>query len=396
MKQRLPILDRYLLRQMTPPFLVALGAMLVALLLERLLILFSYLATAGSSLATCIKLLTDLLPHYFGIALPAALCISVFLTIRGMSDGNEIDALQAARVSLLRISHPFMVVGITLGAASVLLYGYIQPVARYDYRQGLYFAAHTGWAPHLQGGMFATTSNRAMLTADIVTGAGTHMRRVFIRETSPGGLTRLITARTGLLTISDNVQATRLDLWNGEIVEDPFSGPFLTDPARVPSVTHFTHIMRVIDREAEGNSFRSRGSDARELTMLELLRALRDGYPGIKYRALRAELDFRVARALAIPFIPPLAVALAVGSRRRRSVWGLIAVATILVGFDELLTFGQSFAATGRAPIWLCIWVPELIFCAACPATLLRRSRGSWRRRKLIRPPASAATGSPA
>ncbi|MFT9445967.1 LptF/LptG family permease [Gluconobacter japonicus] len=382
MKQRATILDRYLLTQMIPPFIIALVAMLVALLLERLLVLFDYLASAGSSLATCIKLLTDLLPHYFGIALPAALCISVFLTIRGMSDNNEIDALEAGRVSLLRISRPFMFVGLLLGAVSVLLYGYIQPVARYDYRAGFYFAAHTGWAPHLQAGMFASTSSTAVMTADNVSHAGTRMKRIFIREINKNGIAHIITARTGQLTISNTLRSTQLDLWNGEIVDDPF-------PNRAnykPTVTHFSHVVRVIDHPTQENSFRSRGADERELTLFELAHDLRYGVPGIEYRTLRAEMDFRVAHALAIPFIPPLAVALAIGSRRRRSVWGLIAVAAILVGFDQTLMFGHSLAATGRLPIWLAIWVPLALFCIACPATLLRRSRGSWRRRKLVRP----------
>lgn len=382
MKQRATILDRYLLTQMIPPFIIALIAMLVALLLERLLVLFDYLASAGSSLATCIKLLTDLLPHYFGIAIPAALCISVFLTIRGMSDHNEIDALEAGRVSLLRISRPFMFVGLALGAASVLLYGYIQPVARYDYRAGFYFAAHTGWAPHLQAGMFASTSSTAVMTADNVSHAGTRMKRIFIREVNKNGVAHIITAKTGELTISNKLQSTQLDLWNGEIVDDPFpnSGNFK------PTVTHFSHVVRIIDRPTQENSFRSRGADERELTLFELAHDLRYGVPGIEYRTLRAEMDFRVAHALAIPFIPPLAVALAIGSRRRRSVWGLIAVSAILVGFDQTLMFGHSLAATGRLPIWLAIWVPLALFCIACPATLLRRSRGSWRRRKLVRP----------
>ncbi|MDI6651940.1 LptF/LptG family permease [Gluconobacter japonicus] len=382
MKQRATILDRYLLTQMIPPFIIALVAMLVALLLERLLVLFDYLASAGSSLATCIKLLTDLLPHYFGIALPAALCISVFLTIRGMSDNNEIDALEAGRVSLLRISRPFMFIGLLLGAVSVLLYGYIQPVARYDYRAGFYFAAHTGWAPHLQAGMFASTSSTAVMTADNVSHAGTRMKRIFIREINKNGIAHIITARTGQLTISNTLRSTQLDLWNGEIVDDPF-------PNRAnykPTVTHFSHVVRVIDHPTQENSFRSRGADERELTLFELAHDLRYGVPGIEYRTLRAEMDFRVAHALAIPFIPPLAVALAIGSRRRRSVWGLIAVAAILVGFDQTLMFGHSLAATGRLPIWLAIWVPLALFCIACPATLLRRSRGSWRRRKLVRP----------
>ncbi|WP_040507419.1 LptF/LptG family permease [Gluconobacter morbifer] len=385
MKQKAKILDLYLLRQMAPSFFVALAAMLVALLLERLLALFDYLASAGSSLATCIALLTDLLPHYFGIALPAALCIAVFLTIRGMSDNNEIDALQAARVSLIRIARPFMLVGLVLSAASMLLYGYIQPVARYDYRAGFYFAEHTGWAPHLQAGMFASTSNSAVMTADKVTHAGTRLARVFIREMNKNGVAHIITAKTGTLTISERSRSTRLDLWNGEIVDDPFPAA----PGHKPTVTHFEHVVRIIDRPQKDTTFRSRGADARELTQFELAHDLRHGVPGMEYRTLRAEMDFRLARALAIPFIPPLAVALAINGRRRRSIWGLITVAVILLGFDQLLTFGHSLAATGRMKIWAAIWVPEAVFCIGCLATLLRRSRGSWRRRKLIRRPVS-------
>lgn len=382
MKNRLPLLDHYLLKQMLPPFVVALAATLVALLLERLLMLLDHLASAGSSLTTFIGLLTDLLPHYMGLALPAALCIAVFLTIQGMSDNNEIDALLAGRVSLLRISRPFMQVGLVLGVLSVLLYGYIQPVARYDYRAGFYFAAHTGWAPHLQAGMFASTSGRAVMTADDVSHGGTRLKRIFIRELNDKGIAHIITAKTGLLTISNATQSTQLDLWNGEIIDDPFPAA----PQHHPSVTHFDHVVRVIDRPSHQEAFRSRGADERELTMFELMTALRHGYPGITYRALRAELDFRLARALAIPFIPLLAAAFAMGIKRRRPVYGLIAVAAILVGFDQIQLFGHSFAAAGSAPVWLAIWVPEVLFCVGCMAALLRRSRGSWIRRKLVRP----------
>jgi len=164
-------------------------------------------------------------------------------------------------------------------------------------------------------------------------------------------------------------------------VDDPFQA---IKPHK-PTVTHFEHVVRVIDRPTRETTFRSRGADERELTLFELAHDLRYGLPGIEYRTLRAEMDFRMARALAIPFIPPLAVALAIGSRRKKSVWGLIAVAVILIGFDQTLMFGHSLASTGRLPIWLAIWVPELVFCIGCLAGLLRRSRGSWRRRTLTR-----------
>ncbi|CAI9122201.1 LptF/LptG family permease [Brytella acorum] len=384
MRKRLPTLDRYLLTQLIPPFVIALGAVLLALLLERLMVLFNDLAATGSSLATFIGLLTDLLPHYMGLALPAALCVSVFQIARRMSENNEIDALMAAGVSLLRIARPFMQTGLALGAMSVLLYGYIQPVARYDYRAGFYFAAHTGWAPHLQAGMFAATADGAVLTADAVSHRGTVLHRVFIREQEKNGVVRIITAKRGLLTVAPGKRATRLDLWNGMILTDPGPGS-LHDPSQ----TYFAHSDRLILPKAAAAKFRKRGMDQRELTLLELVKYLRHPSstpPDIGQNDVRAELNFRLARALAIPFIPALAVALAMGAKRRRPVVGLIALALVLVGFDHLLQFGNGLVSQRGISALLAIWMPELIFCAICVSAIHRRSRGSWLRRRLVRP----------
>lgn len=378
MKYALPTLDRYLLRQLIPPFVIALTTMLIALLLERLLILFNHLANSGSSIATLVTLLTDLLPHYMGLAVPAALCIAVFLTVHRMSEHNEIDALGASQISLVRIAMPYIKVGLVLGALSVLLYGYIQPVARYDYRAGFYFARHTGWAPHLQSGMFASTSNHTMITADRVDRAGSRLMRVFIRDIKPDGTVQIITAPKGILTISEQTEATQLDLWNGHIMSTKHPDTLGNDV----SITRFDHITRLIERANKNLSFRSRGNDERELTSLELLRALKHGAPGISYKALRAEIDFRLARAFAIPFIPLLSVAFAVGKKRRRSALGQISLAVILVGFDEVLLFGHSLAAEGTLPVWLSLWVPEVLFCLLCTLALLSRSYPSWYRSK--------------
>ncbi|GBQ84461.1 LptF/LptG family permease [Asaia krungthepensis] len=381
-----PTLDRYLLAQLLPPFVVSLAAVLAALLLERLLVLFDDLAAEGSSLATFVSLLTDLLPHYLGLALPAALCVSVFLIIRRMSDNNEIDALMASGVSLLRIARPYMWTGVLVGCGSILLYGYIQPVARYDFRSGFYYAAHSGWAPHLQAGMFATTSGDSMLTADRVTRNGTVLHEVFIRQREPDGAVRIITARRGLVTAVPSLKQTRLDLWDGLIVYDPRNGNANA------TQTRFDHSMKVFDQSHDTAAFRSRGIDERELTLLELATRLEsshqsdgaEGTGGITRSSLRAELDFRLARALAIPFIPPLAVALAIGAKRRRPIIGLIALAIVLVGFDHTLQFGHGLIATGRMRGFYAIWLPEILFCTVCLASIFRRSRGSWRRRKAI------------
>jgi len=380
-------LDRYLLSQLLPPFVISLGVVLSALLLERLLVLFNALAEDGSPMGTFFALLADLLPHYLGLALPAALCVGVFSIVRRMSDNNEIDALMAGGVPLSRIARPFLQAGAWLGVFSMLLFGYIQPYARYDFRLAFYFASHSGWAPHLQGMMFASPSSRMMLTADQTSHDGSVLHHVFLRQrtvsTSPASPTpgtpattapstpapeteQDISAPDGRLHFSPDRREVRLDLWHGTILTDKGDGR--------PTETHFVHTIKLITENAKLNGFRARGEDSKEKTLGELQTYIHATPPGSDRDHARAELHFRLARALAIPFIPALAAALALMAKRRRGSPGLVIAAIVLVGFDHALQFGQSLVATRHASAFLTVWVPELAFMIGCSVLLAWRS----------------------
>lgn len=364
-------LDHYLLQQVTPPFSISLGVVMAALLLERLLALFNLLASNGSSMKTFVSLLTDLVPHYLGLALPAAMCVSVFSVIRRMSQNHEIDALMASGVSMFRIARPFIVVGAILGVLSFSLYGFIQPYARYNYRSALYFASHSGWAPHLQSHMFAAPSHDLMLTAEKVDDAGSRMFKVFIRDNSNHDLTRYITARKGYLYIPNDEDKIRLDLIDGTIITDRHD--------KSPSVIHFDHTTELFSPHAQLDklkAYRTRGQTERELTLPELYRGIRHGMPGIKHSYLVAELHFRLARTLAIPFIPLLACALAVMAKRQKRSLGLPIAAIALVGFDHTLQMGLSLVANVHMSPLLVIWLPTLIFGIGCVWALIWRCGG--------------------
>ncbi|WP_338422354.1 LptF/LptG family permease [Acetobacter musti] len=387
-------LDTYLLSQTIPPFTIALSVVLLALLLERLLVLLNILASEASPFFTLIRLLADLMPHYMGLALPAALCVSVFAVIRRMSENDEIDALMSSGVSLARICRPFAVTGAAIGLLSMLLYGYIQPHARYQFRQGFYLASHAGWSPVLQSGMFATPSASLMLTADHVDQGGSHLTGVFIRDFGEDR-ERDITARTGTIRSSPVKGEVQIELTDGAILT--------IRPEMDPTVTTFDHATRLLSH-ARASAFRERGDDERELTSSELARqihARKHGrhldtklpaasaapqYPSqatsaqsqetvIPIPSMRAELNFRLARSLSIPFIPVLATALAVIGKRKRGSAGLALAVTILLTYDHLLQLGESLVANGRASALTVIWPPTVVFCTGCTLLLLYRAR---------------------
>lgn len=357
-------LDRYLLAQLMPPFLVALSVVMSALLLERLLVLFNLLTSGNSHLLTFVGLLATLLPHYLGQALPAALCVSVFSIIRRMSQNEEIDVVNSSGRSLLRMIRPYLQLGAFLGVLSFLLYGFIQPHARYDFRSAFYFASHAGWTPRMQSRLFASPSPDMTFTADRVTQSGSELRHVFIRDIKDGE-EHDITAQRGHIRIADDGNTVEIELEDGMILT------ISADSS--PTVALFDHSTRYLAHAAQVVPFRQRGEDERELTSPELLMRLATDETTISRPHLLSELHFRLARCLTVPFIPLLATALAITRKRQRDVVGLPAAFIIMVGFDHLIQMAHSMAATGGASV-LSIWLAAFVFMALCTVLLLYRS----------------------
>ncbi|HVK41895.1 MAG TPA: LptF/LptG family permease, partial [Phenylobacterium sp.] len=67
-----------------------LAVTLVALLLERALRLLDLLSQSSDRFGFVVQLTGQLVPHYFGLALPVAFFVALFIVITRLSDGSEV------------------------------------------------------------------------------------------------------------------------------------------------------------------------------------------------------------------------------------------------------------------------------------------------------------------
>src|SRR3546814_19874489 len=97
---RLPgcLVDRYLLGQLLRPMALSLAFVLVALLMERVLRLVDLIANEGGPFGEIMTMAETLLPHYLGLALPAAFFIRVPLLVARVAEDSEINALNRKSV----------------------------------------------------------------------------------------------------------------------------------------------------------------------------------------------------------------------------------------------------------------------------------------------------------
>lgn len=339
------ILDSYILRMLLMPALAVLGVTLVAFLLEQTLRLIDQLEANGARMGYLFGLVTNLIPYQLGLALPASFCVAMFIVIARLGDDSELDAILAGGVSFERIAAPLVFVGVLLGVFSLLLVGYLQPYSRFGYRAVLNAATDAGWTARLDPQVFIHAGPDFTISADEADATGRRLKGVFIRRKSADGET-IVTADSGALSLRGDGKTTDLALGSGLILSD---GP--KDTARLLRFGDFA------DHEIlnSGATLAPRGGDEQELTFPELVSEMNRPDALIPKRVLQAELYSRLARSLAIPFIPFLAMPLAMAVKRGRRAPGMIIAAVILVAFHHGITLAKSFADTGQVDPLLAI-----------------------------------------
>lgn len=353
------VIERYLLRETIKPLTLALVVTLTALVLERVLRLFDMIARGGGSFDAVARMAFNLLPHYLGLALPAAFFIALFIVISSMDDASELDGLFAAGYSPWRMVRPFVAMGCVFAAFSILLFGYLQPYSRYAYRQIAEAVRNGPWDARLEAGVVVDAGDGVVITADEVDGTGRNLEGVLLRRPRASGGEQVISAERGALRLAPDGRRLVLTIWNGEVQSFDAEG--------VEQVGRFEQM--TVDRafSTEIPPFRMRGEDERELTQTELLRTLRgQGSQPVPERILAAELHSRLARAAAVPFLPLLAMTMGVAAKRRRRTLGVIVGAAILVIFQNLLQLGESIGDLGLVNPAVAVWTPWTVFTGFC------------------------------
>jgi len=331
------IIDGYILRMLALPAAAVLGVTLVAFLLEQTLRLINELAANGAHLGFLFGLIGNLIPYQLGLALPAAFFVAMFIVIARLDEESELDALLSGGVSFGRIVAPLVLAGVVLGVVSLVLVGFLQPYSRYGYRAIRNAAMEAGWTAQLDPEVFINAGPDFTISADEADATGRRLKGVFIRRRSDNGET-VVTAAEGVLGLRPDGKTTELHLGGGLVLEDAAKG-----------ATRLLRFVDFTDHEHLGGAetLRPRGGDEQELTLPELVREMRRPDALIPKRVLAAELYARLARSLAIPFLPLLALPLAMAAKRGRRAPGMILGAVVLVAFHHGITLAKSFAASG-------------------------------------------------
>ncbi|MDC0116036.1 LptF/LptG family permease [Octadecabacter sp.] len=374
------ILDKYVLSQTMRRLAIALTIVLLTLILERALRLFEFAAANNAAIGLVFQMAANLLPHYLGLALPAAFFISILLFMAQIGDTNELDVILGTGSSVRRMARMLLVSGVILSMLSILLLGYIQPYSRYAYRAVQHVATHAVWNEAITERTFFTPVKGLTILADKVDFGGDGLGGVFVHQVADDGAITTITAATGDVTTNEFTSQSIITLQ--DVIQ------IIEQPGRAPYTIMVQQLDFIPDVPLGPVPFRDRGEDQRELTLGELWDRYRHPLPDpesdTERLKLAAELNARLVRSMSVATMPLLAVPMGISAKRRRRGPALAIAGLLLLMYHFALQFGEGFVALGVVSPLFGLWVPFAIFSLFC-VYLFRRVDQRLRPNKLGR-----------
>ncbi|PLX34154.1 MAG: hypothetical protein C0605_14475 [Hyphomicrobiales bacterium] len=359
--------SRYILSQIMKPLLVSVAIGLLLLLSERMVRLLEITLGQTQALSLVFEMLSYLVPHYLGFALPGAFFIGLMLGFNNLSKNSEVDAFLAGGIGLHQLVRPLMALSLVFMVLAIAMFGYIQPYTRYAFYMlknsinttAVYYLAEEGIFMHIGNKTFSL---------DNISRESKQFQKVFIFADNGKKSHTTTTANSGRILERGVYNLPVLRLTDGKVmrVNLPRPGGSGAEGAagkglKNAKVSFYERLDTLLGKEA-GPLRRERGQSRRELTLMELWRHI-DNPPGdITRNEIVSEFNDRVIRILMIPVLPLLAIPFALSRRRGYRSYRFATAIVLLIAFNEILQNGRRAVMLGAMPPLIVQWLPFALF----------------------------------
>src|SRR5580765_3908766 len=210
----LKILDRYLVREIVPPLLLALLGLTFVLMMPPILQNAEKLIAKGVSWPIIARVLLTLVPQALCVTIPMAVLYGILLGLGRLSADREFVALQACGVSVFRICRPVALLAVIGCAATAYETIVALPDANQSFREITFNIVASGAESDIKPRVFFTNfPNRVLYVRDISPATGWH--DVFVADATQPDRTMVHVAERGRLVINRQKHTVALVLENG-------------------------------------------------------------------------------------------------------------------------------------------------------------------------------------
>jgi lipopolysaccharide export system permease protein len=362
-------LDRYVFKEILPPFFLALLIFTFLLVLPPVMDYLENLLAKGVTWGTAVKILWTLLPQAMGLTIPMAVLVGILIGLGRMSGDRESVALLACGVSPYRLLRPIGVLAVLAALAT----GYIMivaiPNANQTFREITFSVVSQRVETEIQPRVFYQDFPGWVLYAKEEPDPGeAGWKKLMVASTDQGNQTTMYFAAKGRLVVDREKRTVDLVLVDGTSYRTAKPGE--TDTTRFPSALVLglnpDSVFPKINLQPGLN----------EKTMVQLkqdaLQKLKDGLsPHPEVIAIQQKFSFPVACLV----FAVIGLALGLTVAREGKLAAFVVGTLIIFAYYIVMFLSESLTKGQYLNMYLSRWVPNILLGAFGIVALIWRAR---------------------
>lgn len=346
--------DRYMLREMIGPFVLALAGLVLFILLNIILSLSDLMVDRGISMATLLRLVLLKVPSLLVVAVPMAAMFATFLGLGRMTHDQEIIAFEALGISLRRLLLPLIIAASIVGIADFAIYNWLVPASESAYQQAFRGVVFRQGVPRITANAFFKGPNDQYFYIRRYDESTGKLYDVYVYDTSG----RLFPQAQTQITMITAQEGT----WTGGAWELGSANVYGFDrETQLVYTATIDSLILPIDQAVEQILSQSRTPTEMGITELRqrIAQARVNGQRTDEYVVeAHLKLSLPIATVIFVLLGGSLSLAFLPRSRAAGVVLGLLLVAV----FQGVLWWTQTLGRRGAMNPALAAWLPDLLF----------------------------------
>jgi len=349
--------DRYLLREMVGPFVLALVGLLLFLLLNIILSLTPLMVDRGIGMSTLLRLVILQLPKLFVLAVPMAALFATFLGLGRLMHDREIMAFESIGISLRRILMPLIIAAAVISAFDFAINNWAAPASQRAFQRTYLEVVFRQSVPRITpNAIFSGPDNLFFYVRRYDANTRT-LHDVLIYDTQGDLFPVVSESETQIALITAETAEWTEETWDLEA-----GRTYGFDAAgKLVYSGRFEWLSIPVDRSVEQILSQSRSPD--EMGISELLaRVEQASKTGQRAEPYVLEIHHKISLPLATIVFVLLGGALSFAFGARGRAVGIIAALLLISVFTGLLWWTQALGQRGAMHPALAAWLPNLLF----------------------------------
>ena len=366
------IIDRYVLRQVLPPMLLALLVFTFVLLIPGLIEHAEAFIAKGVSPMVVANAMLTLVPSALALTIPMSVLVGLLVAFARLSADREFVAMQACGLSLVRLLRPVGLVSVLAWAATSYVYLVAVPDSNQAFREIAFNVLASKAEGEVRPRAFFDEFPNLVLYVEDIPADGLGWNGVFLSDRRPNTPSAVYVARHGRVAIDREKQTVEMLLENG--------ARHTTDPKGSYEVFQFDRLVIGLDPETY---FPRQGPQkgVNELTIAELRQRIAElERQGQVAHNERMKIHQKFSIPVACLVFGLIGIALGASNRRGGALGSFAQGLMVIFLYYVPMYLGPALTKGGLIAPWLAAWLPNIVLGVV--GLLLFR----WRGRSADRP----------